>query len=283
MKLVLASTRDPAAKNITARLLELYDFEKSPTSPNAHRCGDVMLVTIASSATQITEPPMDAEEVIVASRHTSESGRSTLTVHVPGELEKMELAEASPPTIKTALKALVDMRDELGLTYDVSLESTHHGPTQLDVPVTFVEIGSSPGQWRDEKAGEAVARAIMAAATSSMKCRHAIGLGGPHYAPRHTDVVLRTNVGVGHILPKYASIDEALIERAIVRTRGGTELLILDWKGMSSEQRKISQRVASRRGIQILRGGKLFPKQRFKLTRGKLTNVDDKRDSLAEG
>jgi len=253
MKLVLASTRDPAAKNITARLLELYDFEKSPTSPNAHRCGDVMLVTTASSITQITEPPMDVEEVIVASRHASESGRPTLTVHVPGKLEKMELAEASPPTVKTALKAILDMRDELGVTYDVSLEATHHGPTQLNVPVTFVEVGSSPEQWRDEKAGEAVARAIMAAATTSIKCRHAIGLGGPHYAPRHTDVVLHTDVGVGHILPKYASIDEALLEQAIVRTRGGIELLVLDWKGMSSEQRQISQRVASKLSIQALR------------------------------
>jgi len=258
MKLVLASTRDPAAKNIAARLLKLYDFEKSPTSPNAHRCGDVMLVTIASSATQITEPPMNAEEVIVASRHASESGRPTLTVHVPGELEKMELAEAFPPTVKTALKALVDMRDKLGLTYDVSLEATHHGPTRLDVPVTFVEIGSSPRQWCDEKAGEAVARAIMAAATSSMKCRHAIGLGGPHYAPRHTDVALCTDVGIGHILPKYSSIDEALLEQAIIRTRGGIELLVLDWKGMSSEQRQISQRVASRLGIRVLRGGNLL-------------------------
>ncbi len=91
------------------------------------------------------------------------------------------------------------------------------------------------------------------AATTSIKCRPAIGLGGPHYAPRHTDVVLHTDVGIGHILPKYASIDEALLERAIARTRGGIELLVLDWKGMSSEQRQISQRVASKLSIQALR------------------------------
>jgi len=259
MKLILASTRDPAAKNIAARLLELYDFEKSPTSPNARVHKDVTLMTIAGGVTQVTELPVDVEEVIVASRHASESGRPTLTVHVPGELEKMELAEASPPTVKTALKALVEMRDELRLTHDVSLEATHHGPTRLDVPVTFVEIGSSPEQWHDEKAGEAVARAIMAAATSPVKCRHAIGLGGPHYAPRHTDVALSTDVGVGHILPKYASIDETLLERAIVRTRGGIELLVLDWKGMSSEQRQISKRAAARLGIRAARTREILP------------------------
>jgi D-aminoacyl-tRNA deacylase len=253
MKLILASTQDPAAKNITARLLEIYDFERSPTSPNTHVYGNVTLVTIAGGVTQLTGLPIDADEVIVASRHASESGTPSLTIHAPGEPSRLELAMASPPTIKSALKALERTRDELKLTYDVSLEATHHGPTRLEVPVTFVEIGSSLEQWRDEKAGEAVARAIMTAATSTVKCRRAVGLGGPHYAPRHTEVVLRTDVGVGHILPKYVSIDEALLERAIVRTRGGIELLAIDWKGLSGEQRQISQRVASRLGIQAMR------------------------------
>lgn len=249
MKLILASAQDPAAKNIAARLLELYDFEKSPTLPNAHTHEGITLVTIAGNVTQITELSVDAEEVIVASRHASESGKPSLTVHVPGELEKLDLAEASPPTIKTAIRTLVKMRDELGLSHDVSLEATHHGPTRLDVPVTFVEIGSSPEQWSDERAGEAVARAIMVATTSPAECRQAVGLGGPHYAPRHTEVVLRTDVGIGHILPKYIGIDEGLIERAIARTQDGVELLALDWKGMSMGQRRISQQIASKLGI----------------------------------
>jgi D-aminoacyl-tRNA deacylase len=252
MKLVLTSAQDPAAKNITARLLELYDFEKSPILPNTHVYENVALITIAGGVTQITEPPIDADEVIVASRHASESGKPSLTVHVPGEVEKAELAVASPPTIKSALRALVNARDELKLTYDVSLEATHHGPTRLDVPVTFVEIGSSSGQWHDKRAGEAVARSIMTAATSPMECRHAIGIGGPHYAPRHTDVALRTSVGIGHVLPKYVNINEMLLERAIVRTLGGVELLALDWKGMSMGQRQISKRIADGLGIQAM-------------------------------
>jgi D-aminoacyl-tRNA deacylase len=253
MKLVLASAEDPAAKNIVMQMLKGYDFKKSPSLTNAYVYGNVTLMVIAGEVTQITELPIDAEEVIVASRHASESGIPTLTVHVPGEVEKMKLAEASPSTVKTALRTLVEMRDKFGLAYDVSLEATHHGPTRIDVPVTFVEIGSSSEQWHDKKAGGAVAQAIMAAATLPMKCRHAVGLGGPHYAPRHTNVALCTDIGVGHILPKYVNIDETLIERAIVRTRGDVELLALDWKGMSSEQRQISQRVADRRGIQAIR------------------------------
>ena len=266
MKLILASAQDQAAKNIATRMLELYDFEKLPTLRNAYVREGVTLMMVAGNVTQITEAPMDAEEIIVASRHASESGNPSLTVHVPGEPEKLELAEAAPSTIKTALETLVRVCDELGLPYDVSLEATHHGPTKLDVPVTFVEIGSSPEQWRDERAGEAVARAIMDAATSPSECHQALGLGGPHYAPRHTEVVLHTDVGIGHILPKYVDFDRELIERAIAHTRGGVELLALDWKGMSKEQKRISKQVAAALDIRVARVREILVGQSFKST-----------------
>jgi len=258
MKLVLASTEDVAAQNIAARLRELYNFKRVEDRPDMYVCKNVMLAMVPGGITQLTSLPLTADEVIVASRHVSESGRPTLTTHAPGEPEKLKLAVASPPAIKSALLALARMRDELNLPYEVSLEATHHGPTQLDVPVTFVEIGSSPEQWRDERAGKAVAQAIMTAAISPIGCRQAIGLGGPHYAPRHTEITLHTDVGVGHILPKYANINEKLVERAIARTRGDIELLALDWKGMSGEQRQISQRVASKLGIQTRRAQEIL-------------------------
>lgn len=261
MKLILASTQDPAAKNIAARLLELYNFEKSSTLPNSYICDQVLLAQVPGGVSQLKSTPVDADEVIVASRHASESGKPSLTVHAPGELERRELAVASPPTIKSALQALVAARDELGLPYDVSLEATHHGPTKLEVPVTFVEIGSSQEQWVNKDAGKAVARAIMAAA-SPAECRNAVGIGGPHYAPRHTETTLRTDVGVGHILPKYARIDEGLLERAIVRTRGGVGLLALDWKGMSGEQRAICRTVADRLGIGAQRSREILTQEK---------------------
>jgi D-aminoacyl-tRNA deacylase len=252
MKLILASAKDPAAGNIAARLLELYDFKECPHLRNAYALENVLLVTINDEATQIIAPPIEAEEVIIASRHASEAGKPSLTVHAPGEVRKRELAIASPAAIKSALSTLVKMREELGLVYDVSLEATHHGPTKLSVPVTFVEIGSTPLEWCNEKAGEAVARAIMAA-TKPVKCSHAIGFGGPHYAPRHTKFILETNVGIGHIFSRYASIDEELIHHAIERTSGGVELLALDWKGLNSMQRRTLQYLAEKMNLQLVR------------------------------
>jgi D-aminoacyl-tRNA deacylase len=258
VKLILASEKDIAAKNIAAQLCELYDFEEVQGQPNVCAYKDLLLVTVGNGISKITALPSRADEVIVASRHASESGRPTLTTHVPGEPSKRELAIASPPTLKLALRELVIARDELRLPYEVSLEATHHGPTGLAVPVTFVEIGSSPAQWRDKKAAEAVARAIMAAATSPIKGHQAIGFGGPHYAPRHTQVVLRTDVCIGHILPKYVAIDEELVRHAIARTSGKIELLALDWKGLDSAQRQLLQQIASKFGLQVARESNLL-------------------------
>ena len=250
--MIIASAKDPAAQNILKQLLELYPFEKSPDLPGAYVHLDALAMRIEGEATQMVSPPVSADEIIVASRHVSESGKPTLTVHASGELDKKKLAIAAPATMKSALEALLEARTELGLAHDVSLEATHHGPTGLGVPVTFIEIGSSSEQWRDEHAGEAVARAIIAATTPA-KCRRAIGIGGPHYAPRHTEVALRTGIGIGHILPRYAGLDEELIGLAVARTSGGAELLAADWKGLGADQKLLLKRAAKISGIPLVR------------------------------
>jgi D-tyrosyl-tRNA(Tyr) deacylase len=252
MKLVLASKDDPAARNMASRLLELESAESLIAS------GRVRLVRFSGEATELSRLPEDAEEVIVASRHVAEAGMPSLTVHVPGKIEERRLAIASPGTIWRALRALVSARDELGLPHNVSLEATHHGPCELSVPVTFVEIGSSPEHWSDPRAGEAAARAIIAAVGEGDDLKNALCFGGPHYAPRHTEIALRTNFAPGHIFPKYSSFDGPAIETAVARTAGGVELFILDWKGLSTEQRATCLEAAAKLGVKAVQAGKLL-------------------------
>jgi D-aminoacyl-tRNA deacylase len=258
MKLIIASTDDPAAKNIFETILELYEFEPMKNQSDVWVCEGVMATTIAGTAVRTSSLPPGADEVIFASRHASESGKPTLTAHAPGETSQRRLAIASPPTLKSAVRELILARDELDLRYEVTLEATHHGPTELKVPVTFVEIGSSINEWRDKVAAEAAARAIMAAATSPINGPQAIGLGGPHYAPRHTQVMLETDVCIGHILPKYATIDEELVKNAIARTAGGAELLALDWKGLDGSQRQHIQEIAAKLKVGVIRESELL-------------------------
>jgi D-aminoacyl-tRNA deacylase len=261
MKLILGSAKDPAAVNILSRLLECYSFKKSPSDPNVSVCGEAVLLKIEEESIRLGKLPVQAEEVVVVSRHASESGRPSLTTHAPGFLDRGELAVSSPSTIRALLLELAKAREELRLPHQVSLEATHHGPSHFDVPVTFVEIGSLPEQWRDERAGEAVAHAVMAAISASRECRKAVAIGGIHYAPLHTEVVLKTDVGVGHLLPKYARIDETLVERAIERTSGRVDLLLLDRKGATAEQRSTCQKISEKLGIEVIRAGALISRK----------------------
>jgi len=261
---VLASKLDPAATNIAEHLLSLYEFEKYNETGNTYSCGNVILTMLSTEATCLTHLPMAVDEVVVASRHVAEAGRPSLTAHVPGKIEECRLAIASPATLWKTIRALARIKDEFKLPHEVSLEATHHGPCGLNVPVTFVEIGSKPEHWLDPKAGEAVAHAIMEACGREGNPVHAIGFGGPHYAPRHTEVALETNVAPGHIFPKYSCFNRTTIETAVARTAGGVELFVLDWKGLSAERRSICTWVAGKRGTMVARARDILHDQKFK-------------------
>ena len=105
------------------------------------------------------------ELIVFLSRHSSQSGTPTLSVHTPGNFAEAELGglprtvSVCPATaMRDALKALAQFKTVMQLDYEVSYECTHHGPS-LNVPTMFVEFGSSPQQWNDTKAAEAVAKA----------------------------------------------------------------------------------------------------------------------------
>jgi D-aminoacyl-tRNA deacylase len=253
MLLFLASSKDPAAMNVVQRLQEYFGILPSRETEIG---GGKILLQIAENLENIRPPPQ-VEEILVASRHVSRTARPCLTVHVPGELEEGKLAVASPLTAKKVLQTLARLAREIGLEYQVSLEATHHGPTHLDVPITFVEIGGSEENWRERKAGEILARAMIEAIPNTTG-RLAVGIGGPHYAPRHTEVMLKTDVAIGHILPNYIDLTPELVELAVKRTKGRVELLAADWKGLDSAQREAVKEASLRLGIDLMRENKLL-------------------------
>jgi D-aminoacyl-tRNA deacylase len=167
--------------------------------------------------------------------------------------------------------------------YDLTLETTHHGPT-LTKPTLYIEIGSTSDQWGDERAARVWADALSACLGLSGGNQvgtwqgHGdvmIGLGGGHYAPRHRAVISQTDVWVGHLLANYAlAFDEPTVEEelpgglwkhavtvAIEATRfafpGGSVFAHLDRKSFKGWQRQslasllFTLDVPIRRGKQI--------------------------------
>lgn len=254
MILIAASTKDIASMNIAQQIIERYSFEKLPET---YQDNNMYLKHVASRDVKLVFTNQDlihsqnitehftTDLVIFVSRHASQSGYPTLSVHVPGNLDKAELGGlpkrvsiCPASAMKEALLELAKAKDESDLPYEVSYECTHHGPS-LDAPTMFAELGSSPEQWKDLKAAEAVAHAAMKAATKDTKYPTVLGVGGPHYNQRFTKIALTTNRAFGHIISKYAAptAEPEVVKQCVQRTMEHVEAAVFDWKSLRSTDR----------------------------------------------
>jgi len=259
MVLVVASTRDIASMNIAQKIIDNYGFERllesfqqNPVYRKTISGQEVKLVFVNEELihTQFLTDFFTPKLLVFVSRHSSASGIPTLSVHTPGNFGEAEVGgitrkiSVSPASaMKEALLEMVRQKERLGLNYKVSYECTHHGPS-LDVPTMFVELGSSPVQWKDLKAAEAVAHAAMAAVTKQSTYSAVLGVGGPHYNEKFTKMALGTHVAFGHIIPKYAipKIDAEMLKQCVQRTVEKVDSAVFDWKGMrgADKQRLIA-------------------------------------------
>jgi D-aminoacyl-tRNA deacylase len=254
------SSLDVAGVNIAQKVFDLYSFMKTgrtyQDSPvytleiNGRQVTFITLQEESVNAQYLHEDFPNAELIVFLSRHSSQSARPTLTVHAPGNFAAAELgglprclSVAPAVAMQTALKALVHYQEQYGLrNYEVSYEVTHHGPS-LKVPAMFVELGSSPPQWGDMVAAEAVAHSAMTAIAnfeaSTPSCSAALGIGGTHYNQQFTLMALMGAAAFGHMMPKYAipHIDAGIIKQCVDRTLEKVPYALLDWKGIKSEDK----------------------------------------------
>ena len=264
--LIVSSRRDPASANIARALVTKNGFEQGPghgietySKDNVHL---VMLEKLGIYA-EPSDIPSDASTAIFVSKHVSSSGRPALTVHATGNLTKEakfggnpeEVSQVDPLIIRRTLRALKAGVSQAGVQIDITMEATHHGPTNLSMPVCFVEIGSREKEWTDPVLGEIVATAVMAAAARVKETDPvAAGFGGTHYSAKHTRICMEGNYAIGHLVSSH-SFDGGVSERVITdtfsKTTGSCNTAIVDWKGLHSNDRRrlISSLVAAGREI----------------------------------
>lgn len=257
MLLLIASNKDIASLNIKQQILNNYPFEKTnetfqesflyTAAINGKKITIATLNEESVRAQWLPESFPDAELIVFISRHSSASGKPTLSVHTPGNFAEAELGglprtvSVSPATaMSDALKALERYKNELQLDYEVSYECTHHGPC-LKVPTMFVELGSSETQWKDSEAAKAVANSAMNAILnfSIPKDPVVLGIGGTHYNQKFTRMALKGEAVFGHMIPKYvvSIVDTEIILNCVERTLEKVSLAVLDWKGIRSEDK----------------------------------------------
>ncbi len=247
--LVVASKRDVAAQNIVRELVRAKGFKPIGASEDFLQSEDVYLKLVESDGiyTDNLGVDMKFDAVIFASRHRSESGEPALTVHWTGNStgradfggNPKSLSFADPPRLRTALLALDEAREALKLDYGVTLEATHHGPTELGVPTLFVEVGSTEREWNDAQAAIAASEAIWKAATAPASGKAAIGFGGGHYCNKQSMAIRKDGYAFGHILSKYffEEYDDEIVRMAFKRTLGECHTAVVDWKGVRGSER----------------------------------------------
>jgi D-aminoacyl-tRNA deacylase len=223
---IVVSRADEASEHIGERLLELGRWERRiddsrPAEDGGgavYRTDGFELRTFDDLHLYVDDPAAafdDPDVLLFASRHSGETG-ALLTAHCTGNFGSAEyggearaFAEACPNAHARCVEAFAERAPA---AYDVGMECTHHGPSQVGVPSMFVELGSGEEQWRDPDGARAVARAILDLRdVAPHRDRTLVGFGGGHYAPRFTRIVRETDWAVGHIAADWCL--EALDER----------------------------------------------------------------------
>ena len=276
---IVESRADRASVHICDRLRELVDWEvrvdeeRSDADGGAryYRADGVELRSFDDFHLELERPAdafdCDPDLLVFASRHSGDTG-PLLTGHFTGNFGSAEfggadyaVAEAAPNALARLLAAFDEHAPD---DYDVGMECTHHGPTDVGCPSLFAELGSGEDQWDDPEAAAAVARAILdlrgvephrpqleSEALASPR-RQVVGFGGNHYAPRFERIVRETPWAVGHVAADWSlealghpGSREDVLEAAFEAS--GTDLAVVDgeWPVLEETLADLDYRIVS--------------------------------------
>jgi D-aminoacyl-tRNA deacylase len=254
--LIVASKKDKAGINITTRLSQfrgnpLLSSMKQEPNYDFYLVDEEIVYTENLNMEKISK----YDFVIFASRHSSEKGGKTLSVHVPGNFRRADFGGENGKVCRSSAlfqkRIFEKLRENarqyhLDKDYAVTLEATHHGPL-ISKPCLFIEIGSGETEWNDRRAGFVVAKTIDDTIKNYNENQYnevAIAIGGPHYCPNFNKIQGNSNVAISHVISQYVlPLSEEMVKEAIEKTEEEIDFIILDWKGIgsSSERERIME------------------------------------------
>ena len=278
--LIITSTEDKASMNIRENILnsKLYSFKKSEKiwhenplyyfegfldnnernnflSSNQIFLGLTAEPLIFLNNLGVDQSHINPNILIFASRHTSKTARPAILIHTTGNWSEditfggnsNELSCTSALLQKAgynSLKQNLEMRNLKDFRFD--MEVTHHGPTNLEVPLIYMELGSSKNEWLIKEAGMLVGDAILDTVFKYLQYRGednikiGLGFGGTHYAPNFNKIMTLPDIALSFICPKYyiQNLNKALVTQMIENTSEAIDYFIIDWKGTNSEDKK---------------------------------------------
>ncbi len=250
---LITSEMDPASKTMIEYLQENKKFKEIKKFYFTSSLYDNISMFISKNpliyADSIDALCNKTDALIFLSRHQSKSKIPSLTCHFPGNYftnsyggNKFELGIAYPSLQKNYLLKIFQIREKVPLC-DITIETTHHGPTSLKKPVMFVEIGSSEDQWKNIENASFVCDSLLDTLTKKITNAKdiGIGLGGNHYGSKFNKLILNTEYGIGHIANKYnlVNINKDMLNQMISKCYEKVTHIIIDQKSLGNEKQRI--------------------------------------------
>jgi len=244
MDLLIAYKDDPAGNNMAEFIS--HSLEKNNGVFRGKKF-DLLIISSPTISADWLDKEFDYDGYVFLSKHAAESETLALTCHSTGNFEAAkfggnpkQIAIPFPSFQKTYLQNLWKKHNDFP-DFQITIEATHHGPTDLNKPCIFIEIGTTPKQWIDTKLCSSIAQIVEKTFENHLnQFPFAICFGGTHYSQKFTNEVINGEFALGTVIPKHSMefLDESLF-RHIIERNIGAKAALLDWSSLGKNKQKI--------------------------------------------
>jgi len=244
MDLLVAYKNDPAGNNMAKFLSQ--DLEKMNGVFRGEKF-DVLITTSPVISADWLEEKFDYDGYVFLSKHAAESGTLALTCHSTGNFDvakfggnSQQVAIPFPSFQKTYLQNLWKNRTDFP-DFQITIEATHHGPTDLNKPSIFIEIGTTQKQWNDVELCNSIAQIVKKTFEKPLQqFPSAVCFGGTHYSQKFTNEIINGKFALGTVIPKHAIefLEQSLFQHIIERNIDA-QIALLDWNSLGKNKQKV--------------------------------------------
>jgi len=244
MELLVAYRDDPAGHNMARFLAQ--DM-KEDEGLYQGKYFDLAIIQTPVISADWLEEKYHYDGFVFLSKHAAESGVLALTCHSTGNFSEAkfggkdrQVAIPHPSLQKKYLQTLWNNRKNFS-SFQITIEATHHGPTDLNKPALFIEIGTTEKQWTNTKLCNSIAKIVHEVVKNNTKSYPvALCFGGTHYPEKFTKELIEGNHALGTVIPKHALdfLDEKLFDHILDRNKMAKSAL-LDWGGLGQNKQKV--------------------------------------------
>lgn len=257
MELLVAYQDDPAGHNMAKFITQ--DMKKDGELYHG-KFFDLLIIPTPAISADWLEEKYHYDGFVFLSKHAAESGVLALTCHSTGNFSEAkfggkdrQIAIPHPSLQKRYLQKLWQNKESFS-DFQITIEATHHGPTALNKPTIFIEIGTTEKQWTDVNLCNSVANLVVdVMKNESTKYPVALCFGGTHYPEKFTKEILEGKHALGTVIPKHAldSLDEELFHHILDRNKMAKSAL-LDWGGLGQNKQKVLD-FLSKTNLEVIR------------------------------